>query len=212
MTDFKELAKNLRKPEGEMGFKVAQNMNVGNANTYMKMKQHLLLDASTKVPEIGFGNGITSKSIIEQCDYVGMDYSSDMVTLAKDLCKEEVQKGAKFIQGDIHQMPFDDHAFDVIFTINTIYFWDKPEQAVAELRRVLKPEGKLLIGMRTPEDMQLLHNVTQHNFNIRSFVIIEELLRNGGFPQMHYTVYPDAPAVKANGEVLRVHSAIVEAQ
>jgi ubiquinone/menaquinone biosynthesis C-methylase UbiE len=212
MTDYQEIAKHLRKPEGERGFKIAQNMNVGNTNTYAKMKKHLQLSANTKVLEIGFGNGVTSKEIIASCNYVGVDYSADMVSLAQQLCADEMKNGAKFMQGDVHQLPFDDHSFDIIFTINTIYFWDVPEKAIAELRRVLKPNGKLYVGMRTKEDMHLLNNITQHNFNIRSFVEIEELIRDGGFNEVMYTVYSDAPAIKANGEVLRVHSVILQAE
>jgi len=207
MTDNKQLAKNLRKPEGEEGIKVGEFMNKGNAHTYARMKKHLRLSSSQEVLEIGFGNGITSKEFMKQCHYTGLDYSELMVQEAEKNC---AGLGAKFVHGDIHQMPFPDNTFDVIFTINTIYFWDDADKAIAELRRVLKPEGKLFIGMRTKEDMEFLGNITQHNFNIRPLHLVEEMLVEGGFSECNYTVYLDPIVDRPDGRFVQLHSVIFE--
>lgn len=207
MTDNKQLAKNLRKPEGVEGIKVGEFMNKGNAHTYARMKKHLRLSPALKVLEIGFGNGITSRDIISQCDYTGLDYSSLMVQEAQKNCGD---LKAKFVEGDIHQMPFEDESFDLIFTINTIYFWDNAEKAIAELRRVLKTGGKLLIGMRTKEDMEFLGNITQYNFKIRPLYLVEEMLVEGGFSECTYTVYLDPIVDRPDGRFVQLHSVIFE--
>ncbi len=209
--DPKEMARNLRKPEGDFGKKVGEFMNKGNANTYAKMKKHLALQKQPVLLEIGFGNGVTSKEIMQQSKYSGLDYSADMVQQAEILCAEEIKNhGAKLFCGDIHQMPFEDHSFDVIFTINTIYFWDKPEVAISELRRVLKENGKLFIGMRTKEDMDALSNITQNGFTIRPLAEVENLLRKGGFTNIQYTVYADPVVQRPDGKVIQLHSVIFE--
>jgi ubiquinone/menaquinone biosynthesis C-methylase UbiE len=213
MTDPKEIAKNLRKPEGATGKQIGEFMNKGNIHSYHRMKEHLKYSTTSKVLEIGFGNGLTSKEIMSACKYVGLDYSADMVAEAKILCAKEVNEcGSELLLGDVHSMPFASESFDVIFTINTIYFWDKPEQAVSELRRVLKKGGKLLIGMRTTEDMELLSVFTQYGFNIRSLATVEELLRAGGFSEIKYTVYSDPLNQRADGSIQQLHSVVFEAQ
>lgn len=213
MTDPQEIAKNLRKPEGAAGKQIGEFMNKGNVHSYDRMKEHLKYSSNSKVLEIGFGNGVTSKEIMRGCQYVGLDYSADMVNEALVLCAEEVKNfGAQLKVGDIHAMPFADDSFDVIFTINTIYFWDQPEKAIAELRRVLKKDGKLYIGMRTKEDMELLSVFTQYGFNIRSLQKVEELLRAGGFSTIQYTVYSDPLNQRADGAVHQLHSVVFEAK
>ncbi len=208
--DPKEMAKNLRKPEGDFGKKVGEFMNKGNANTYAKMKKHLALQGKPTLLEIGLGNGFTSKEIMQQSKYSGLDYSADMLQQAEILCGDEIKNGAKLFCGDIHQMPFEDHFFDVVFTINTIYFWDKPEIAVSELRRVLKENGKLFIGMRTKEDMDALSDITQNGFILRPLAEVESLLRKGGFNNIQYTVYSDPIGQRPDGKVIQLHSVIFE--
>ncbi|MFM7022259.1 MAG: class I SAM-dependent methyltransferase [Flavobacteriales bacterium] len=209
--DPKELAKNLRKPEGDFGKKIGEFMNKGNAFSYEKMKKHLALQGKPNLLEIGFGNGFTSKEIMQQSNYSGLDYSADMVQQAEIHCADEIKKGAKLFCGDIHQMPFADEVFDVVFTINTTYFWDKPEQALSELRRVIKPGGRLLIGMRTKEDMDTLSEITQNGFIIRPLPVVEDLLRKGGFKNVQYTVYSDPVAERPDGKVIQLHSVVFEA-
>ncbi|MFZ9847419.1 MAG: class I SAM-dependent methyltransferase [Flavobacteriales bacterium] len=211
MTDPKEIAKNLRTPEGAVGKQIGEFMNKGNIHSYNRMKEHLQYSSASNVLEIGFGNGLTSKELMRGCNYVGLDYSADMVAEAKVLCAQEIKEcGAELMEGDIHAMPFANNAFDVIFTINTIYFWDKPELAVSELRRVLKEGGKLYIGMRTKEDMEALSVFTQYGFNIRSLHTVEELLRAGGFSDIKYTVYSDPLNQRADGSMQQLHSVIFE--
>ncbi|MCX6180381.1 MAG: class I SAM-dependent methyltransferase [Bacteroidetes bacterium] len=209
--DPKEMAKNLRKPEGDFGKKVGEFMNKGNASTYERMKKHLALKGAPDLLEIGFGNGVTSKEIMQNSNYSGLDYSQDMVNTAANLCASEIQNGAKLFCGDIHQMPFADKSFDIVLTINTIYFWDQPVKAVAELRRVTKENGRLLIGMRTKEDMDALSNITSNGFNIRPLAEVEYLLRNGGFKNIQYTVYADPLGQRPDGKVVQLHSVIFEA-
>jgi ubiquinone/menaquinone biosynthesis C-methylase UbiE len=47
------------------------------------------------------------------------------------------------------ELPFGDQQFDKIMTIHTVYFWPEPSQALSELYRVLKPDGKAVITLST---------------------------------------------------------------
>jgi len=50
-----------------------------------------------------------------------------------------------FSEGDIFALPFEDVSFDIVGTIRTLHHLDRPEQALKELVRVTKPNGRLLI-------------------------------------------------------------------
>jgi SAM-dependent methyltransferase len=207
-----DIAKQLRKPEGAQGLKIGEFMNKGNAPMYAGVRKHLPELAGQRLLEIGFGNGVTSKEIMQQTHYTGLDYSADMVATAVSLCAAEVQQnGARFVHGDIHQMPFEAGSFDIVFTINTIYFWDDAPAAAAELKRVLKSGGQLFIGMRTKEDMDLLSAITQHGFILRPLLEVEELLRGAGFTNLSYTVYPDPPRPDAQGRLVQLHTVVFSA-
>jgi GT2 family glycosyltransferase/SAM-dependent methyltransferase/glycosyltransferase involved in cell wall biosynthesis len=57
--------------------------------------------------------------------------------------------GLDFRQGDVTRLPFDDAEFDVITSFETLEHVPDPHTALDEFRRVLKPDGVLVIS--TPE-------------------------------------------------------------
>lgn len=63
---------------------------------------------------------------------------------------------------EAHALPFDDDVFDVAIVYNTLEYYSEPQRAAAELYRVLKPGGKLLIisGVAQP-----LHEKSSNFYN-----------------------------------------------
>lgn len=66
------------------------------------------------------------------------------------------------IVADAHALPFDDAVFDAAIVLNAFEHYRDPQQVVAELHRVLKPRGKLLV---VTAFMQPLHEKPWHFFN-----------------------------------------------
>jgi SAM-dependent methyltransferase len=54
--------------------------------------------------------------------------------------------GLAFVGGDIERLPFADEAFDVVVAVAVLCLVRDPHAAVAELCRVLKPNGRLIVG------------------------------------------------------------------
>jgi SAM-dependent methyltransferase len=52
-------------------------------------------------------------------------------------------------------MPWDATSFDAAFSVHTIYFWSEPAAALGEIRRVLRPGGRFVLGMRERSDAAL---------------------------------------------------------
>ncbi|MGB9113828.1 class I SAM-dependent methyltransferase [Bradyrhizobium sp.] len=52
----------------------------------------------------------------------------------------------QLVEGDAERLPFDDATFDVVVAVTVLCFVQDAEHAVTEIARVLKPEGRLVIG------------------------------------------------------------------
>jgi SAM-dependent methyltransferase len=67
-------------------------------------------------------------------------------------------------QADVRELPFEDDAFDLVVSFETIEHVPEPERALDELARVLAPGGLLLIS--TPNASQYL---VENEFHVREF-------------------------------------------
>ena len=63
-------------------------------------------------------------------------------------------------------------------TVNTVYFWPQLDPVLAELRRVLRPGGRLVIGIRDPSVMRRLSSDV---FTLRPPDEIQAALTKAGF-------------------------------
>ncbi|ARN57297.1 class I SAM-dependent methyltransferase [Sedimentisphaera salicampi] len=70
----------------------------------------------------------------------GIDPSSAMLEIA-------ASRGIKTYQGYAEDMPFSVQEFDGIMLAFTLCFIESPKKALAECWRLIRPEGKLLIGI-----------------------------------------------------------------
>jgi exosortase/archaeosortase family protein len=59
---------------------------------------------------------------------------------------------ARLSLGDVRQLPFAAHSFDAIYSMGTIEHFDESEAAVREMARVLKPGGRLVLGVPNRHD------------------------------------------------------------
>ncbi|MBP6532569.1 MAG: class I SAM-dependent methyltransferase [Bacteroidia bacterium] len=184
MIDMKEMAKQLSLPEGENSKIVTEFMSKGNRTLYDFTLDQLTFFPSAEVLEIGPANGFFVPKLFERNDsisYTGLDLSHDMITEAIELNSELVTKGkARFVNGDVVSLPFRDESFDIIFTVNTLYFWSDPIAGMAELKRVLRPNGKLVISIRSKETMENMP-FTQYGFRLYSKVELQNLFAENGF-------------------------------
>lgn len=183
-------AAQFRKPEGDEGLELGEFMNLGNKGMTLFSIAALEPQANDNILEIGMGNGYYTKNIVNldsSIQYTGYDYSKTMVDAAISINQDLINRGqVKFIEGDIRDMPFEDDAFDKIFTVNTFYFWDDHEKAISELRRVLKPGGRLLIVVR-PKSNTVNFPVTEYGFSLWENEAIVELCNKHGFSKVEMT-------------------------
>jgi len=81
----------------------------------------------------------------------GIDISKVVVLNAK----KKFRGTPFFINGDIRELPFKDDSFDIVFSIGTLEHLRTQENAVFEVRRVLKHGGTAVIGVNNRNSMWL---------------------------------------------------------
>lgn len=73
---------------------------------------------------------------------VGSDLSLEMLANA---CGKDSAGRAQWIAADIGQLPFPHGVFDWAVCANGFHYFDAPQSSLAELRRVLRPNGRLVL-------------------------------------------------------------------
>lgn len=112
---------------------------------------------------------------------VGLDPAPAMLAHA-------AARGIEVVEGVAEHLPFADHSFDHALLVTTLCFLDAPDQALREARRVLTPDGRLVIGFvdRNSALGQLYAQRREQSLfyreaTFRSAEEVEQLLLGSGF-------------------------------
>ena len=77
----------------------------------------------------------------------GLDISPDMIALAEKNAREYgLSDRVEYVCSNATTMPFDDAAFDAVFTNGSLHEWADPRAIFDEIGRVLKPGGRVFIS------------------------------------------------------------------
>ncbi len=94
--------------------------------------------------EIGYGSGIFMPELAKHAQRLsGIDIHSRNVEVAEVLAANGL--AADLRSASMTDMPFEDSTFDCAVAISTMEFVEDIDRACAEIRRVLKPGGQLLV-------------------------------------------------------------------
>lgn len=111
----------------------------------MKQRQKVVPMASGQVLEIGIGSGLNipfyDSSRVSHL--WGLDPSPEMWSIALQNATEH-HLDAEYLQSEAESIPLDDNAADTVVMTYTLCTIPEPQKALTEIRRVLKPDGRLL--------------------------------------------------------------------
>ncbi len=109
-----------------------------------KKRKQLFAQATGKVLDVGCGYGMNFPYLINATHITGIDFSPVMLEKARSAVLDSGIKVDLF-EGDAEALKFPDDSFDtVISTLSTCSFFD-PVKALKEIRRVCKPDGRILL-------------------------------------------------------------------
>lgn len=187
--DLKRIARQLACPDGEHGIKTGEVMNISNAGMTKAAIYALCLKDEDSVLEIGHGNGAHIANLLKHArglKYFGADISATMIAQAEHINAELIQqKSVSFSLTDGETLPFETQSLDKVFTVNTIYFWKNPSQYLAKIKRILKPNGSLVIAFADKIFMQKLP-FTRYGFNLFEKEAVLDLLKSAGFLEINF--------------------------
>lgn len=123
-----------------------------------EMRQQLLSTARGDVMEAGVGTGINLQyyDFREVRSYTGVDLSQGMLQQAerKATSRDKLPSGRMaFERADIQALPFPDASFDTVVDTFSLCVYPDPAQALSEMRRVLRPDGRLLLLAHSKSDI-----------------------------------------------------------
>jgi ubiquinone/menaquinone biosynthesis C-methylase UbiE len=77
---------------------------------------------------------------------VGIDMTPEMLAKARAGADELGAANVTFVEGEAERMPFDDASFDVVISNGVIDLIPDKDAVFAEIRRVLRPGGRIQIA------------------------------------------------------------------
>lgn len=189
-------------------------MNKGNLRINRDAIRALHPAAGDNILEIGMGNGAFVKEITSvdaSVKYTGCDYSELMVKEAEKINSDDITNSrASFYHSVADTLPFPDSSFNKIITVNTIYFWDDTHKTLEELKRVLKPKGKIFIVVRPKRQMTQFAFV-KYGFTPYSKEELIALIHTNGLTVIDTIENPE-PDSDLNGTLYKMENLIVIAQ
>jgi arsenite methyltransferase len=135
-------------PRGLLGRLGGALMAHGNAATERHMVSVAKPGEEETVLVLGPGPGVGLRAAGEQAGLViGVDPSAEMLARCHERCAELIEAGAvQLREGSAERTGQDDASVDVVLTVNNVQLWEDRAAGFAELFRVLRPGGRLVLS------------------------------------------------------------------
>lgn len=110
---------------------------------YKKIINKSGITANDSVLDIGCGSGLFLKMVHSKSNAItGIDLSDELLGIAR-----QRNPDARLLNQDMHQLPFADKSFHLVTAFNSIQYAEDLSHVLAEIKRVLNDDGKLVIGV-----------------------------------------------------------------
>ncbi len=104
----------------------------------------LSLGTGDRLIDIGCGTGVLLEQVLARWPSVraaGTDLSGQMLAIAQRRLGDRIP----LVRSDVDYLPFATHSFDVAVSSSSLHYWPDPRRALAEIARVLRPGGRLVL-------------------------------------------------------------------
>jgi SAM-dependent methyltransferase len=143
LTKFKEMQR--------QGWAHFAPLEMWTTPTAARLVRHARIASGARVLDVGCGTGVVAITAARRgARATGLDLTPELLERARENARIAGLE-IEWHQGDVEQLPFEDAAFDVVLSQFGHMFAPRPEVAVSEMLRVLKPGGTIAFSTWPPE-------------------------------------------------------------
>jgi ubiquinone/menaquinone biosynthesis C-methylase UbiE len=137
-------------PTGWLGAVVGMLMAIKNGERSEWVLSQLAIAPGERLLEVGYGPGVdVARAAAAGASVAGIDASDVMLRQAVRRNSDAIREGRVDLRrGAMPHLPFGDRSFDKAYSINSYQFWPHKARAVAELRRVVRPGGLVVVAVQ----------------------------------------------------------------
>jgi len=134
-----------------------------------ELKGRIPRDKKLRVLDVGTGFGINVEFLARRLAKGSLiwtvDPSKEVLAEVKGAMEEEVASLVKFAEASAEHLGFVDGFFDIVVSVMVLHHMERLQPPLAEMARVLRPGGTLLIVDYKPEASHELEFKTRHEEN-----------------------------------------------
>ena len=151
-----------------------------------------LIDPALTVGDLGCGTGQLTETVAPYVKrVVAVDGSSDMLDAARQ--RIGGSRNVELRQGDLESLPIDTGELDAAMMSLVLHYSPAPPRALAEVGRVLKPRGRVLVVDMLPHDRQEYQQQMGHVWLGFSEKQMTRFLTGAGFGDVRVRALPADP-------------------
>ena len=136
---------------------------------------------NSRILEVGYGGGSTIKNLLaldKNLDIHGIDISEESYQTARRMHVESIKNGSVNLRiGNVENLPYQNHYFDLVFAIQTHIFWEDLKQSFQEIYRVMSNHSTLIIAS---EKEKIKYHMTDYGTSSE----LSQLLTSIGFSKI----------------------------
>jgi len=120
-----------------------------NVRAAERLAEFTAVQDDERVIDVGCGTGLISRSLgvsRSPLEHMAIDLSPDMIAVARERATRE--GNTRYAVMDAHDLVFHDNMFDVAMLGQSLACLEDPWRALAEVRRVLTPRGRIAVCCR----------------------------------------------------------------
>ncbi|WP_165372699.1 class I SAM-dependent methyltransferase [Pengzhenrongella frigida] len=135
-------------PSGRLGT-VGARVLAKRSSYFAAMAEELALQPEDDLLDVGCGAaGLLAQHASQVRFVAGLDLSEIQLRMARQNLADRIAAGTgEIVQGDATVLPWDDGRFSVVASLDCVKFLRDPAQALREMYRVLRPGGRVVLGL-----------------------------------------------------------------
>jgi demethylmenaquinone methyltransferase/2-methoxy-6-polyprenyl-1,4-benzoquinol methylase len=103
--------------------------------------------AGQRILDVATGTGMVAAELLRRadCSVVGIDQSEPMLARARARFAGRAESQVRLLRGEAEALPFEDASFDALTFTYLLRYVEDPAATVAELARVVRPGGRVVV-------------------------------------------------------------------